>query len=196
MKVPVEIRGAGVRFLDREGRAEFTGGVTVLRGTSTLTADSLQTIRGPNEAAVRGHVVFADAARGVRMTCDEARYAHGLRHILARGHCALTLGSGAESSTVTSDEMELFVDAREALAHGGVRIVQGENEARSADAHLLGAESRVILTGAPVLRRAPHEFACVRADYDLKSRITVLQGPVSGRLHSGRLNVLRGEPGR
>lgn len=191
LKVPVEIRGSRVRYMDKAGRAVFTGGVRVVRGTSTLTADSLQTLRGPNEAEAAGHVTFDDRTRQVALTCDAVRYANGLREIAARGACVLLIGNGDQSATVTSDRMELLVDAREAHAHGHVRIVQGDNEARSEEARLYGADDTMVLTGAPVLRRSPHEFVCVEARFDTRRDRTLLLGPVTGTLHANRLDRLR-----
>lgn len=194
-EVPVDIRGKRVEYRGHEGRAVFSGGVRVVRGPSVLTSDELETIRGANEAVARGHVVFKDAERNLDLTCDELVYTHGLKQVRATGNCHLVAGKSDEVTVVTSDEMEMFVDSREAVAGGDVRIVQGVNEAACAKAHLFGQEERVVLTGRPVLRRPPHEFECDEAVTYFKEGRTVLTGAVKGRLHADRIEELKGEEG-
>lgn len=189
--VPIDIRGKKVRYTGGEGRAVFSGGVRVVRGTSVLTSDELETIRGSNEAVARGNVAFKDAERNLDLTCGEIVYAHGLKRILATRECRLLAGEGADLAVVTSNEMEMFVDKREAIASGEVRITQGENEAVCAKAHLFGTEDRMVLSGRPVLRRPPHEFECDQAVSYFKEGRTILTGSVRGKVHTARLDELK-----
>ena len=194
--VPVDIRGKQVEYFGKKGRALFTGGVVVVRGSSTLIADELETVRGSSEAIARGHVVFKDEERKMDLTCNEVRYTHGMRRIHAKGACQLLVGEEDEVTVVTADEMEMLVDEREAIATGAVRIVQGGNEAVCDRAHLFNAEGRVVLTGRPVLRRPPHEFVCDEAVTYFKEGRTVLTGSVRGRFHpEGVEDVRRKRPG-
>lgn len=192
-EVPVEIRGREVQYTGREGRARFTGGVTVRRGSSTLLCDELETLQGTSEAIARGHVHFLDGERKLDLTCDEALYTHGLARLEASGHCLLLAGDPDDRTTVTAAKMEVLVEPREALAHGGVRIVQGQNEALCTDAHLFGAESRVVLTGRPVLRRPPHEFECDEMTSYFREGRSVLTGSVKGKLAPERLEEFKKE---
>ena len=191
VEVPVEIRGREVEYTGRDGRAKFTGGVTVTRGSSTLGCDELETIQGADEAIARGHVHFVDGERKLDLVCDEALYTHGLSRLEATGHCLLVAGDAAERTEVTARKMEVLVETREALGHG--RIVQGQDEALCADAHLFGAENRVVLTGRPVLRRPPHEFECDEMTAYFREGRSVLTGSVKGRLVPEHLGELRKE---
>lgn len=191
--IPIDIRGKRVDYHSKEGRALFSGGVTVLHGSSRLTSDELETVRGSSEAIARGHVLFRDEERKLNLTCDELQYTHGLKQIYARGACQLISGEDGEVTVVTADEIEVFVDPREAVARGSVRIMQGENEALCKRAHLFGAEDRVVLTGRPVLRRPPHEFECDEAVTYFKEGRTILTGSVKGFLHVERLSELKQE---
>jgi lipopolysaccharide export system protein LptA len=193
MSVPVEIHGKRVEYSGKEGKAHFTGGVTVVRGSSTLKCLELDTIRGSSEALARGKVEFHDAGRKMDLTCDEVHYTHGLRHVMATGHCQLIFGEGADVTVVTGEEMELFVDTREAIARRSVRIIQGENEALCSEGRLYGLENRVELLGRPVLRRPPHEFECDRVETYFKEGRTILRGRVKGKLNTARLEDLRRE---
>lgn len=192
-EVPVQIRGRQVVYTGREGRARFTGGVTVTRGSSTLMCDELDTVQGTSEALAKGHVHFRDDEHRLDLLCDEALYTHGLSRLEAKGNCVLLAGEAPELTTVTATAMEVLVESREALAHGGVRIVQGEDEALCADAHLYGAENRVVLTGRPVLRRPPHEFECDQLTTYFREGRSVLTGSVRGRLAPERLEQLKKE---
>jgi len=182
LEVPVEIRGRKVNYHGNQGSAVFTGGVTVNRGTAQMTCDELETIRGSSEAIARGHVVLVDRERQMDLTCDEVSYAHGLRQADAKGNCQLISGVGDDVTVVTSAVMQIFLDTREATAHENVRIVQGPNEARCTDAHLYGAEDRVVLTGRPVLRHPPHEFVCDQVVTYFKAGRSILTGSVTGRM--------------
>jgi len=182
LEVPVEIRGRKVNYRGNQGSALFTGGVTVNRGTAQMTCDELETIRGSSEAIARGHVVLVDRERQMDLTCDEVSYAHGLRQADAKGNCQLISGVGDDVTVVTSAVMQIFLDTREATAHENVRIVQGPNEARCTDAHLYGAEDRVVLTGRPVLRHPPHEFVCDQVVTYFKAGRSILTGSVTGRM--------------
>jgi len=193
MAVPVEIHGKRVEYSGRDGKAHFTGGVTVVRGSSTLKCLELDTIRGSNEAMAKGEVVFRDEARKMDLTCDEMHYTHGLRHVVATGKCQLIFGEGGDVTVVTSDEMELFVDTREAIARGNVRVIQGENEALCQEGRLYGLENRVELLGRPKLRRPPHEFECDRMETFFKEGRTILRGSVRGKLNTARLEDLKKE---
>lgn len=182
LEVPVEIRGRKVNYKGNQGSAVFTGGVTVNRGTAQMTCDELETIRGSSEAIARGHVVLVDREREMDLTCDEVAYTHGLRQANARGSCQLISGVGDDVTVVTSSSMQIFLDTREATAHENVRIVQGPNEARCTDAHLYGAEDRVVLTGRPVLRHPPHEFVCDQVVTYFKAGRSILTGSVTGKM--------------
>lgn len=193
LEVPVEISGKKVQYQGAKGRALFTGGVTVLRGATRMTSDELETIRGSSEAVARGHVVLTDREHQMDLTCRELQYTHGLRQAEARGDCELISGTGEDVTVVTASTMQVFLDAREATAHENVRIVQGPNEARCVDAHLFGAEDRVVLTGRPVLRRPPHEFVCDEVVSFFKQGRSVLSGNVSGKLTLAGLGDLKKE---
>jgi len=193
VEIPVDIRGRQVEYTGREGKAHFSGGVTVTRGTSTLMCDELDTIRGADEAIARGHVVFRDAERKLDLVCDEAHYTHGLARVNASGHCRLVAGAGDDTTVVTANEMEVLVETREALGHGEVRIVQGQDEALCADARLYGAENRVVLTGRPILRRPPHEFECDEMTAFFREGKSILTGSVRGRLVAEHLGELKKE---
>ena len=196
-EIPVEIRGREVKYTGKAGLAHFTGGVAVVRGSATLVSDELDTIQGAEEAIARGHVRLFDGERMLDLVCDEAHYTHGLARVEASGHCRLFSGAGSDLSTVTADSMEVLVDTREALAHGSVRIVQGDDEAVCTDAHLFGAESRVVLTGRPVLKRPPHEFVCDQMTSYFREGRSVLTGSVKGRLAPEHLEDLKREgPGK
>ena len=193
LEVPVEITGKRVDYQGAKGRALFTGGVTVLRSTTRITSDELETIRGSNEAIARGHVVLTDRERQMDLTCEELQYTHGLRQAEARGSCQLISGTGDDVTVVTARTMQVFLDAREATAHEDVRIIQGPNEARCQDAHLYGAEDRVVLTGRPVLRRPPHEFVCDEVTTYFKQGRSILLGSVTGKLTLAGLSDLKKE---
>lgn len=193
---PVDIHSKYVdmKYRGKEGWAMFTGGVTVLHGSSKLTSDQLETTGGANdEAFARGNVVFRDSGKKLDLMCDELQYTHGLEQIFAKGNCQLISGEDMDITVVTSDEMEVYVGVREAVAIGSVRILQGENEAVGKRAHLFGDEDRVVLTGRPVLRRPPHEFECDQAITYFKEGRTVLTGTVRGTLHTERLDELSPE---
>jgi lipopolysaccharide export system protein LptA len=194
--VPVDIRGKKVEYRAKEGKAVFTGGVTVTRGTSVLVSDELETIKDSSEAIARGHVLYRDAERKLELSCTEAHYAHGLKQVTAKGECLLTVGAKGEESVVIADEMEVFTDSKEAVANGKVRIIQGINEALCGTARLYGDDDRVVLTGRPVLRRPPHEFECDEAVTYFKAGRTILTGNVKGRLHTAKLDDLKPGPGR
>jgi hypothetical protein len=153
--------------------------VIVVRGSSILKCRELDTVRGSNEAMARGDVVFRDEARRMDLTCDEVHYTHGLRQVYATGRCQMIFGEGADVTVVTSDEMELFVETREAIARNNVRVIQGEN--------------RVVLLGRPKLRRPPHEFECDQMETFFKEGRTILRGSVKGKLNTARLEDLKKE---
>lgn len=190
LDVPLRIRGRQVDYAGREGRAVFTGEVVVVRASSTLWADRLETLRGTEEATASGHVRFTDTERLLVLTCDTLRYANGLRQVAASGGCRMVTGVGPDATTVTADEMEVFVEKREATARGDVRILQAGSEALCREAHLYGAEDRAVLTGRPVLRRPPHEFECDEATTWFKEGRSLLRGAVRGRLVPERLDRL------
>jgi lipopolysaccharide export system protein LptA len=189
--VPVEIRGKKVEYRSREGRAFFSGGVRVKRGTAFLVSDELETLQGASEAIARGHVVFSDEERRMDLTCAELHYVHGLKQVHARTDCRLISGEGVALTVVLADEMDLLVDEREAVARGRVKITQGPNEARCRMAHLYGAEDRLVLSGRPLLLRPPHEFECDEAVTFVKESRTILTGSVRGKLHTERLDELK-----
>ena len=193
LDLPVTIRGAQVRYTGAEGRAHFTGGVTVVRGTATLFSDELWTLKGSTEAVARGHVRLLDETRTLDLASDELGYTAGLRQVTGKGSCRLLVGVAEGRTTVLSDELELLVDSREATAKGSVRIWQGGSEAICGQARLFAAEDRVVLTGRPVLRRPPHEFECDEVTTWFREGRSVLSGRVQGRLAGGRLELL--EPG-
>lgn len=192
-EIPVEIRGRAVEYTGAEGRAKFTGGVTVTRGSATLVSDELETIQGADEAIARGNVHFTDAERQLDLVCQEAHYTHGMSRLVATGNCVLVAGEGDERTVVGADAMEVLVETREALGHGSVRIVQGDDEATCASAHLYGAENRVVLTGRPVLRRPPHEFECDEMTAYFREGRSVLTGSVKGRIAPEKFEGLRRE---
>jgi lipopolysaccharide export system protein LptA len=189
----VDIRGRKVEYRAKEGKAVFTGGVVVTRGTSRLESDELETMKDSNEAIARGNVFFRDTERKMDLTCDSAHYEHGLKQVRAKGKCRLKSGDPGDETVVTSDEMEVAADAKEAIARGDVRIVQGSNEAFCSEARLFGNEDRVVLTGRPILRRPPHEFVCDTAVSYFKAGRTVLTGNVKGRLHTARIEEFKPE---
>jgi len=165
----------------------------VVRGSSILKCRELDTVRGSNEAMARGDVVFRDEARRMDLTCDEVHYTHGLRQVYATGRCQMIFGEGADVTVVTSDEMELFVETREAIARNNVRVIQGENEALCQEGRLFGLENRVVLLGRPKLRRPPHEFECDQMETFFKEGRTILRGSVKGKLNTARLEDLKKE---
>ncbi len=191
--LPVRIKGRNVAYTGREGRALFTGGVTVVRGTATLFCDELETLAGSSAAVARGHVRLLDEARTLDLTSDELGYTSGLRQVNGKGSCRLLAGAADGRTTVLSDELELHVDTREAIASGSVRIWQAGSEAVCGRAHLFATEDRVVLTGRPVLRRPPHEFECDEVTTWFREGRSVLSGAVKGRLASGRLESLAPE---
>lgn len=193
---PVDIRSTYVemKYRGTERWALFTGGVTVLHGSSKLTSDQLETMGGANDEAIaRGNVVFQDFEKKLDLMCDELQYTDGLEQMFAKGNCQLISGEGMDVTVVTSDEMEVYVSSREAVAIGAVRIMQGENEAVGKRAHLFGDEDRVVLTGRPILRRPPHEFECDQAVTYFKEGRTILTGAVRGTLHTEQLDELSPE---
>jgi lipopolysaccharide export system protein LptA len=189
--IPVEIRGKQVEYRGKEGRAVFSGGVTVIRGSSILKCDTLETIKGSAEAIARGNVFFKDAERKIDLSCREAQYTHGLKYVSASGECQLIAGEGANLTVVTADFMELQVDVQEAGAKGNVRIVQGEAEARCGEAQLYGLEDRIVLRGRPLLLNPPHQFECDEAESFFKQGRTLLMGNVTGSLHAGTIKESR-----
>jgi len=190
LNVPVEIRGKRVEYSGREGRVTFTGNVVVTRGTARLLADEVTTLRGTSEASARGNVMLKDAERKIDLTCAEAAYTHGLRQVMASGTCHLIAGEGDSLTVVDSDEMEVFVENKEAIARGNVRIMQGENEAECRLAHLYGKEHRAVLFGDPVLRHPPHEFRSDEVVSFFQEGKLVLNGNVRARIHAGKLDTL------
>lgn len=195
LDLPVVIRGATVRYTGADGRAVFTGGVTVIRGTATLFCDELETLKGSAEAIARGNVRLIDEVRTLELWSDTLGYTAGLRQVTGRGACRLHVGVADGRTTVLSDELELLVDAREATATGAVRIWQAGSEAECGQARLYAAEDRVVLTGRPVLRRPPHEFECDEVTTWFREGRSVLSGAVKGRLASGKLESLAPETG-
>ncbi len=196
LDLPVVIRGRQVAYTGREGRALFTGGVTVVRGTATLFCDELETLSGSSAANARGHVRLLDEARTLDLTSDELGYTSGLRQVNGKGSCRLLAGAAEARTTVLSDELELHVDTREAIASGAVRIWQAGSEAVCGRAHLFAAEDRVVLTGRPVLRRPPHEFECDEVTTWFREGRSILAGAVKGRLASGKLGSLAPDTGK
>lgn len=180
--LPVRIRGRHVEYRGNERRARFTGDVVVLRSTATLWCDTLETVQGTEEAVAEGHVRFLDGERRMDLTCDRLHYAHGLRQLTADGHCRMVAGDPSATTLVTSEEMEVWVDTREAEARGTVVIEQAADHAECARAHLYGAEDRAVLTGRPRLKRPPHEFECDTLTTWLRQGRSVLTGHVSGRM--------------
>ncbi len=188
--IPVEIRGNQVEYSGREGKVVFRGDVTVKRGSATLHSDELVTLRGPNEAVARGHVSVKDTERSTDLTCDEVTYTHGMRNVKASGTCHLISGEGDEMTIVSSDEMEVVIEKREAVARGRVRIEQGPNGAECGEARLYGSANRLVLVGSPVLRHPPHEFRADEVISYFKEGRVVLNGNVRATLHTGRLEEL------
>lgn len=184
---PVEILGKRIEYRGKEGRAVFTGGVTVTRGTSVLKCDTLETLKGSAEAIARGNVVFKDADRKVDLSCREAQYTHGLKYLQATGDCQLIAGEAAGLTVVTAEFMELEVDSQVAGARGEVRIIQGEAEARCGEARLYGLEDRIVLSGRPLLLNPPHQFECDEAESFFREGKTILKGNVTGTLHAKAL---------
>ncbi len=184
---PVEILGKRIEYRGKEGRAVFTGGVTVTRGSSVLKCDTLETIKGSTEAIARGNVNFKDSERKVDLTCSEAQYTHGLKYLQASGSCQLIAGEADGLTVVTADFMELEVDSRVAGARGDVKIVQGPAEARCGEARLYGLEDRIVLSGRPLLLNPPHQFECDEAESFFREGRTVLKGNVTGTLHAKAL---------
>lgn len=184
---PVEILGKRIEYSGKEGRALFTGGVTVTRGSSVLKCDTLETLKGSVEAIARGNVSFKDAERKVDLSCREAQYTHGLKYLQASGDCQLVAGEAASLTVVTAEFMELEVDSQVAGARGEVRIIQGEAEARCGEARLYGLEDRIVLSGRPLLLNPPHRFECDEAESFFSEGKTILRGNVTGTLHAKAL---------
>jgi len=193
VNIPVDIRGNRVEYQGKAGRVIFTGNVVVVRGTSRLTADELTTIKGAGEATARGHVTVKDAEKKIDLTCSEAGYKDGLRYVTASGTCHLIAGEGENLTVVNSDEMELNVDTRDAVARGNVRINQADNEAVCREARLTDQGEKLTLTGEPVLRRPPHEFRAQEVVSFVREGRLVMTGNVQAVLHTGKLSELKKE---
>jgi lipopolysaccharide export system protein LptA len=191
--VPVDIRGNRVEYQGKAGKVIFTGNVVVVRGTSRLTADELTTLKGAAEANARGRVTVKDSERKIDLTCAEAGYRNGLRYVKASGTCHLIAGEDENLTVVNSDEMELYVDTRDAVARGNVRINQAENEAECGEARLTEQGEKLTLTGEPVLRRPPHEFRAQEVISYVREGRLVMTGNVQAVLHTGKLGELKKE---
>jgi len=190
VNVPVDIRGNRVEYQGKSGKVIFTGNVVVIRGSSRLTADELTTLKGAGEAVARGRVTVKDAEKKIDLTCEEAGYRNGLRYVRASGTCHLIAGEGDNLTVVNSKEMELYVDTRDAVARGDVRINQAENEAECQEARLTEYGEKLTLTGSPVLRRPPHEFRADEVISYVRDGKLVMTGNVKAILHTGKLDDL------
>ena len=189
--MPVDIRGNRVEYQGKSGTVTFTGNVVVIRGTSRLTADELTTIKGAGEASARGRVSVKDSEKKIDLTCNEAGYKNGLRYVRASGTCHLIAGEDENLTVVNSDEMELYVDTRDAVARGNVRINQAENEAFCQEARLTEQGEKLTLTGDPILRRPPHEFRAQEVVSYVREGRLVMTGNVRAILHTGKLDDLK-----
>jgi len=188
---PVDIRGNRVEYQGKAGRVIFTGNVVVVRGSSRLTADELTTLKGAAEASARGRVTVKDQDKHIDLTCNEAGYKDGLRYVKASGTCHLIAGEGENLTVVNSDEMELYVDTRDAVARGNVRINQAENEAFCQEARLTEQGEKLTLTGSPILRRPPHEFRADEVVSYVREGKLVMTGNVQAVLLTGKLDELK-----
>lgn len=191
INVPVDIRGNRVEYQGKAGKVIFTGNVVVVRGTSRLTADELTTLKGAGEAVAKGNVTVKDSEKKIDLTCNEAGYMNGLRYVKASGTCHLIAGEGENLTVVNSDEMELYVDTRDAVARGNVLINQANNEAGCREARLTGQGEILTLTGDPILRRPPHEFRADQVVSYVRDGRLVMTGNVRAVLHTGKLGELK-----
>ena len=190
-KVPVDIRGNRVEYRGKAGKVSFIGNVVVVRGTSRLTADELTTLKGAGEAVAHGRVTVKDPEKKIDLTCADAEYRDGLRYVKASGTCHLVAGEGENLTVVNSEEMELFVDTRDAIARGNVRINQADNEAECQEGRLTEHGEKLTLTGNPVLRRPPHEFRGDEVVSYIREGKLVMTGNVKAVLHTGKIDDMK-----
>ena len=161
----------------------YSGNVLVTHQEDTLRAQKVSLKPGDDVLSAEKDVRFVEK-NGSTVTGERAKYIKSKRELEVTGNASLeTVGTERITTRVHSDTMRLQNGAGMASAAGNVKVEREDITVRCGKADLYQAEEKVILEGAPFVKKQDDEFHGDNFTIYFKKRLLIADSGVRARFY-------------